>query len=290
MSMPVRDTSSYSRMAGRRCGRPGSHEHRDQRPVVGPGGAGNCGRTGTMACRRAGPASLPARGPRARLRTAAAAGAAVGNPPPTSPGSGRRAGPRPGSQRGSTAQQAPHRNPTSPPSGPAPQVPHERNGIPRHTPALLLKWSRKPSRTGETQVAQAVGHPRRGGQGQDRTVDLPLFRRTLVPTELPDLGRATSTGPLILAPTRAVLTGFEPATSTLTGWRALRAALQDHRALVFTSTDEANTTSSTSRAPNGIRTRAAALKGRCPRPLDDGGSTTFAALPVAPAVGGRAPA
>src|SRR6266513_2396343 len=27
---------------------------------------------------------------------------------------------------------------------------------------------------------------------------------------------------------RAVLTGFEPATSTLTGWRALQAALQDH--------------------------------------------------------------
>ena len=25
-------------------------------------------------------------------------------------------------------------------------------------------------------------------------------------------------------------------------------------------------------APNGIRTRVAALKGRCPRPLDDGGS------------------
>ena len=25
--------------------------------------------------------------------------------------------------------------------------------------------------------------------------------------------------------------------------------------------------------PNGIRTRAAALKGRCPRPLDDGGET-----------------
>ena len=31
--------------------------------------------------------------------------------------------------------------------------------------------------------------------------------------------------------TRAVLTGFEPATSTLTGWRALLAALQDHAAL-----------------------------------------------------------
>src|SRR5580700_11220577 len=31
-------------------------------------------------------------------------------------------------------------------------------------------------------------------------------------------------------------------------------------------------------APNGIRTRAAALKGRCPRPLDDGGRTAFAAV------------
>ena len=29
------------------------------------------------------------------------------------------------------------------------------------------------------------------------------------------------------------------------------------------------------RAPNGIRTRAAALKGRCPRPLDDGGVVGF---------------
>src|SRR5450432_3095920 len=77
-----------------------------------------------------------------------------------------------------------------------------------------------------------------------------------------------------LAPTRAVLTGFEPATSTLTGWRALRAALQDHAVLATAS-----------RAPNGIRTRAAALKGRCPRPLDDGGSTVTAALPLAPAVG-----
>jgi hypothetical protein len=59
-----------------------------------------------------------------------------------------------------------------------------------------------------------------GGQGRGRTADLPLFRRTLIPTELPDLAGAL--------PGRAVLTGFEPATSTLTGWRALRAALQDH--------------------------------------------------------------
>src|SRR5215471_16730283 len=42
-----------------------------------------------------------------------------------------------------------------------------------------------------------------------------------------------------------------------------------------------------SRTPNGIRTRAAALKGRCPRPLDDGGATATAAMPVAPAVGDR---
>lgn len=29
-----------------------------------------------------------------------------------------------------------------------------------------------------------------GGQGQGRTADLPLFRRTLVPTELPDPERS----------------------------------------------------------------------------------------------------
>src|SRR5258708_21468052 len=41
------------------------------------------------------------------------------------------------------------------------------------------------------------------------------------------------------------------------------------------------------RTPNGIRTRAAAVKGRCPRPLDDGGSTATADVPMAPAVGDR---
>jgi hypothetical protein len=34
--------------------------------------------------------------------------------------------------------------------------------------------------------AEAFWLLRGGGQGQDRTADLPLFRRTLVPTELPD--------------------------------------------------------------------------------------------------------
>src|SRR5487761_1250635 len=75
---------------------------------------------------------------------------------------------------------------------------------------------------------------RGGGQGQDRTVDLPLFRRTLIPTELPDLGGtwlAPGGVPLQRAKGHATCPG----------------------------------------GPDGIRTRAAALKGRCPRPLDDGG-------------------
>jgi hypothetical protein len=77
-------------------------------------------------------------------------------------------------------------------------------------------------------TVNASPQARMGGQGQDRTADLPLFRRTLIPTELPDRdGPAENHAPGFPAPTRAVLTGFEPATSTLTGWRALRAALQD---------------------------------------------------------------
>src|SRR5918996_6007263 len=77
---------------------------------------------------------------------------------------------------------------------------------------------------------------------------------------------------------RAVLTGFEPATSALTGRRALRAAPQD---LAVTTLPGV-----VLRAPNGIRTRAAALKGRSPRPLDDGGDT-WTASPWLVAVGDR---
>ena len=36
------------------------------------------------------------------------------------------------------------------------------------------------------QVRRLADATRRGGQGRGRTADLPLFRRTLVPTELPD--------------------------------------------------------------------------------------------------------
>src|SRR3954451_16456388 len=59
----------------------------------------------------------------------------------------------------------------------------------------------------------------------------------------------------------AVLTGLEPATSALTGRRALQLL---HRTW-------------SGRAPNGIRTRATALKGRRPGPLDDGGGPAIIA-------------
>src|SRR5262247_3583666 len=82
-------------------------------------------------------------------------------------------------------------------------------GTSSHKPASLPLANQLASRSG------------RGGQGRGRTADLPLFRRTLIRTELPDLALARGRW------AGAVLTGFEPASSTLTGWRALQAALQD---------------------------------------------------------------
>ena len=74
----------------------------------------------------------------------------------------------------------------------------------------------------------------------------------------------------------ATRTGLEPATSAVTGRRAnqlrYRALIETnkHKWLLchlkaFTSLKHAL------RAPNGIRTRVTAVKGRRPRPLDDGG-------------------
>ena len=61
----------------------------------------------------------------------------------------------------------------------------------------------------------------------------------------------------------ATLTGLEPATSAVTGRRANQLR---HRALRTTAPRCRD-----ARTPNGIRTRATAVKGRRPRPLDDGG-------------------
>ena len=65
------------------------------------------------------------------------------------------------------------------------------------------------------------------------------------------------------SPPLATLTGLEPATSAVTGRRANQLR---HRASLCTPSRcrEAST-------PYGIRTRATALKGRRPRPLDEGG-------------------
>ena len=61
-------------------------------------------------------------------------------------------------------------------------------------------------------------------------VEPPTFRfsggRSYQLSYLTEIG-GRAPGGEVLTPSRAVLTGFEPATSTLTGWRALRAALQD---------------------------------------------------------------
>ena len=59
----------------------------------------------------------------------------------------------------------------------------------------------------------------------------------------------------------ATLTGLEPATSAVTGRRANQLryrALLGNQFILHLG------------APNGIRTRVAAVKGRSPRPLNDG--------------------
>ena len=61
----------------------------------------------------------------------------------------------------------------------------------------------------------------------------------------------------------ATLTGLEPATSAVTGRRANQLRYRALRIQLCRWLSD----------PNGIRTRAAAVKGRCPRPLNDGAVT-----------------
>ena len=77
--------------------------------------------------------------------------------------------------------------------------------------------------------------------------------------------------------TFATRTGLEPATSAVTGRRAnqlrYRALSETNKHKWLLCHLKAVTTKLLQfvvRAPNGIRTRVTAVKGRCPRPLDDG--------------------
>jgi hypothetical protein len=68
----------------------------------------------------------------------------------------------------------PHRNPTSPRPGPSPRDPHGHDGIPRHTPALMLKLRRK--RPLNRRNAGAAGcRPCRSVVVRDR-IELSTFR------------------------------------------------------------------------------------------------------------------
>ncbi len=81
-------------------------------------------------------------------------------------------------------------------------------------------------------------------------------------------GRHCGEKPECLTTYVATLTGLEPATSAVTGRRANQ--LRHRALLVLLRSDDTVVT----RTPNGIRTRATAVKGRRPRPLDDGGART----------------
>src|SRR5689334_4179568 len=128
----------------------------------------------------------------------------------------------------------------------------------------IIHWSTEFAIGGETSP--------RGGQGRDRTGDLPLFRRTLIPTELPGR-KAPKPQTQVPRQTLATLTGLEPATSAVTGRRANQLR---HRALLFVPCD--SIVRGAARTPYGIRTRATALKGRRPRPLDEGGQPNLSGV------------
>ena len=83
------------------------------------------------------------------------------------------------------------------------------------------------------------------------------FQSFALPTELSSLNQDKSLAERLLI--AAILTGLEPATSAVTGRRANQLR---YRTLVATKHLYGD--------PNGIRTRATAVKGQRPRPLNDG--------------------
>jgi hypothetical protein len=103
--------------------------------------------------------------------------------------------------------------------GVSPRAPTE-SGCGRSWASRLDRFSwarmrRELSRAGDEHVARtALPLVRFGGQGRGRTADLPLFRRTLIPTELPGRAPTPRTGD------GATQTGLEPATFAVTGRRA----------------------------------------------------------------------
>ena len=115
---------------------------------------------------------------------------------------------------------------------------------------------------GKTKTPKLTLRGLAGGSDRRRSGDLSIFSRTLY-----QLSYRARTGTVTVW--SATPTGLEPATSAVTGRRAnqLRyGALQQVRPIELLLFHDCG-----SRTPNGIRTRVAAVKGRCPRPLDDGG-------------------
>ena len=104
------------------------------------------------------------------------------------------------------------------------------------------------------------------GPDRRRSGDLTIFSRALYQLSYRAIEGRTPLGekthPFGWVLQRATLTGLEPATSAVTGRRANQLR---YRAMLF---------SLFVCDPNGIRTRVNAVKGRRPRPLNDGAMRT----------------
>ena len=86
----------------------------------------------------------------------------------------------------------------------------------------MTKTQQRPASDGHsTVVFQRFLLDARSGSGQDRTVDLTIFSRALVPTELPSLEKVRGWPPEgVQLQTFATQTRLELATSAVTGRRA----------------------------------------------------------------------